>query len=77
MSLTAQRLIQIREETGFRYPVRSGEWLRLLWDFPFVFSTKLFFNQPFLEPGEVIGYTGELFRISNFSRKNNPESRKL
>jgi radical SAM superfamily enzyme YgiQ (UPF0313 family) len=71
-TLSAERLKEIREEMGFRYPVYSGAWLRLLWEFPILFSAKLFFNQLFLEPGEFIGYTKELFRISNFFKKNIP-----
>ncbi len=68
-TLSAERLREIREEMGFRYPVYSGAWLRLLREFPFLFSARLFFGQLFLEPGEFVGYTKELFRISNFFKK--------
>ncbi len=67
--ISTERLKELREKIGFRYPVYSGAWLRLLWEFPVLYSTKLFFNQLFTEPAEFIGYTKELFRISNFLKK--------
>jgi len=54
--LTAERLYQLREEMGWKYPLKSASLFRLISKLPNTYLTKLFIKEIFKHPGDVFSY---------------------
>jgi len=60
--LSSERLFEIREEMGYRYPIDSGAAFRLIWRVPKRFLLKKLVSQIVDDPQEIFGYFKGLSR---------------